>query len=190
GYGQQGYGQQGYGQQGYGQQGYGQQGYDQQGQSPYGQPGYGQQGYGQQGYGQQGYGQQGYGQQGYGQQGYGQQGYGQQGYGQQGYAQAPPQKSGGRGLMWALIALAVIVVIAVVLAFAVKPKFLGFTTNLKHTAVESYIQDNFSVSGVACNKGKDIAISTGKTFTCAASNGATFDVQLTDDSGTYQVSPG
>ena len=86
-----------------------------------------------------------------------------------------------------MIALVVIVVIAAVLALVVKPSFLGFTTNLKHDAVESYIQQNFSESNVTCNGGQNIEISQGKKFQCRGGDGRTFTVTLTDDSGTYEV---
>ena len=71
--------------------------------------------------------------------------------------------------------------------FVVKPSFLGFKTNLKHAAVESYIQQNFSESSVTCNGGQNIEISQGKKFQCRGGDGRTFTVTLTNDSGTYEV---
>jgi hypothetical protein len=211
-YGQPGYGQQQYGQQQYGQpqygQEYGQQSYGQQ----YGQPGYGQQQYGQPQYGQQPYGQQGYGQQ-YGQPGYGQQQYGEYGqqgqygqYGQQAYGEpgaagygaaaatsgyAPAeQKSRGKPLLLTFLALIAALLIAALLLFLViKPSWL-VTKNLKHSAVEDYIEKTFSVSNVTCNDGTNIEIKKGKTFTCTSGNGTNFNVTMTDNDGTYQVRQG
>lgn len=181
-------------------------------QPPSAPPGYGQQpNYGQPGYGQPGYGPQpGYGQQGYPQQpSYGQQPYGQPGYQQQPYAatagqqQTAYQQSGystggypvqpaepakkGRGLLWTILGLVVVIVAAVLVTGLVAPGWLK-TTKLSHTAVESYIEQQFGAKGVACNGGSDIDISKGRTFTCTGADNSSFKVTLTDDKGGYRVS--
>ena len=181
-----------YGQAGYGQPGDGQAGYGQYGQPGVGQPGYGQ-GYGQPGDGQQGYGQAGYGQQGYGQPGYGQPGYGQQGYQQQSYAtqgyQQPAQPAKkGRGLLFSLIGLVVVIIAAVLITGFVTPGFFK-KTELSHSAVEGYIEKNLGATNVTCNGGSNIEVKKGKTFTCTGSDNAKFTVTMTDDKGGYSPVP-
>ena len=83
----------------------------------------------------------------------------------------------------------IIAVAAVLLFFVIKPSWL-VTKNLKHSSVEDYISKNFATSDVSCNKGSDIEIKKGKTFTCTSGDGKSFTVTMTDDSGTYQVTQG
>jgi hypothetical protein len=80
-----------------------------------------------------------------------------------------------------------------VLFYAVKPSWL-IHKNLSHTAVEQYIETSSSFghpTGVVCNGGKDIKVSSGKTFTCTASDSSVFSVQITKASDAeYLVTPG
>src|SRR4029077_11190706 len=112
-----------------------------------------------QGYGQPGYQQQqpGYAQ--YGQQGYAQQGYAQSGYPQQTYAPTPTEeKKGGKGWLWTLIGLVVVVAVAALLSFLLKFPSSLYPKDLKHSSVEGYIADNFAASDVKCNDGSNIEI--------------------------------
>ena len=82
-----------------------------------------------------------------------------------------------------------IAVAAVLLFLVVKPSWL-VKKDLKHTAVEGYITQQFAVTGVNCNNGSNIEVKKGKTFTCTASGGKSFTVTMTNDDGGYQVSEG
>ena len=79
------------------------------------------------------------------------------------------------------------------LFYAVKPSWL-IHKNLSHTAVENYIESNSnfgSPKNVVCNGGSDIRVTKGKTFTCTASGGSTFRVEITKVSDAeYLVTPG
>jgi hypothetical protein len=117
--------------------------------------------------------------------GYQQGGY-QQPYQQPGYPSAPAAKKKGKPLP--IIISAVVLVAALVvlgLGFLFGPKFF-VKTKLSHTAVESYIGKQFSVTGVSCGGGSDIEISSGDTFTCSSSGG-TFTVTFEDGDGKYSV---
>ncbi len=80
------------------------------------------------------------------------------------------------------------IVILVVVSFVAKIPASLYPKMLSHTAVEKYIGQNFSASGVTCNSGKDFKVKDGDTFSCTASQGATFTVKLTNGDGGYQVS--
>jgi hypothetical protein len=154
-------------------------------QPQYQQPGYQPGAYQQPGYAQPGYQQPGYQQPSYQQPGYQQGGY-QQPYQQPGYPSAPAAKKKGKPLP--IIISAVVLVAALVvlgLGFLFGPKFF-VKTKLSHTAVESYIGKQFSVTGVSCGGGSDIEISSGDTFTCSSSGG-TFTVTFEDGDGKYSV---
>jgi hypothetical protein len=184
---QQSYGQPGYGQPAaYGQPGYGQPAAYGQSDNTGQQPTYGQQSYGQQSYGQSppAYGAPAYGQQ---QQSYGQSpsAYATPGYGQQPYG-APPKKKG-KGLLYSIIGLVVVIAVLVVVGFVAKVPASLFPKKLSHSAVEKYITSNFSATGVNCNGGKDFKIKSGDTFTCTADQNSTFIVKLTNNDGGYQV---
>jgi hypothetical protein len=145
------------------------------GQQPYG--GDPQQGYGQPGYGQPGYGQPGYGQPGYGQPGYGQPGYVQPGYGpgyEQGYG-VPPQTRKPwytRWWIWAVSALVVAGVVAVVLVL-LQPSF-----SLQKQLTKAIQRNGDTVTSVSCPTG--ISASKGNSYQCSATvNGQVQTLQVT-----------
>ena len=183
----------------YGQPGYGQQ------QPQYGQPqpqyGQPQPQYGQPQPPQQPYGQPpAYGQPQYAQPQYAQPGvdpYGQPAYGS-GYdepgayvtqSQAAERKGGRRGLMYTLLALVVIIAaLAAVSAIAKVPSSL-YPKKLNHSAVERYIQSQYSAGNVTCNNGSNVTLKKDKVFTCTADQNRTFTVTITSSDGDYEVQP-
>lgn len=63
--------------------------------------------------------------------------------------------------------------------------------SLSHQAVEQYITGHFQATGVTCNGGTNVPLtSNGATFRCTASHGDLFVVTVTDkQSGAYSVRP-
>jgi hypothetical protein len=63
--------------------------------------------------------------------------------------------------------------------------------SLNHQAVEQYVTDRFQVTGVTCNDGANVPMtSNGATFPCTSRGGAQFVVTVTDkNTGDYTVRP-
>jgi hypothetical protein len=78
--------------------------------------------------------------------------------------------------------------VAAVLVFVVFRKQI-FGLNLRHTAVEQWIETNKGASDVVCNGGNNIKVENGKRFTCTAAGGQTYVVTMTSDDGDYTVQP-
>ena len=124
---------------------------------------------------------------------YGAPAYGQQPYGAPDYGPGPVQPGGparkkGKGLLYTVIGLLVLIAVLVVVSFVAKIPTSLYPKKLSHSAVEKYVGTNFSASGVTCNGGKDYTIKKGKTFTCTADQSSTFTVTLTNNDGKYVVS--
>jgi len=92
------------------------------------------------------------------QQPYGAPAYGQQPYGAPDYGPGPVQPGGparkkGKGLLYTVIGLLVLIAVLVVVSFVAKIPTSLYPKKLSHSAVEKYVGTNFSASGVTCNGG-------------------------------------